>query len=73
MSLSKQKKKVDFENRQFNKDWTEKYAYIETPEGKPLCLLCTKVNAVSKEYNLRRHFKTTHEKFDEEYPPGTDF
>lgn len=46
--------------------------YIETPEGKPLCLLCNTVNAVAKDYNLRRHFTTTHEKFDDNFPPGSD-
>ena len=73
MSLSKLKKrKVDTENRQFNNEWTEKYAYIETPEGKPMCLLCNQINAVAKEYNLRRHFNTTHDKFDANYLPGSD-
>lgn len=73
MALATQKKrKVDSENRQFKKEWTDKYMYIETPEGKPLCLLCNTVNAVAKDYNLKRHFTTTHGKFDENYPLGSD-
>ena len=37
-----------------------------------MCLLCNEVNAVAKEYNLRRHYTTTHETFDANYPPGSD-
>ena len=72
MALSTLKKrKVDLENRQFKKEWTEKYVHVETPDGKPMCLLCNTVSAVAKEYNVRRHF-ATHDTFDDQNPPGSD-
>lgn len=71
MSLSTiKKRKVDSENRQFNNEWTEKYAFI-TVDVNPVCLICNECLAVCKEYNLRRHFKTTHANFDATFPPGS--
>uniref|UniRef100_A0A8C5ET12 HAT C-terminal dimerisation domain-containing protein n=1 Tax=Gouania willdenowi TaxID=441366 RepID=A0A8C5ET12_GOUWI len=71
MSLSTLKKrKVDSENRQFNNEWTEKYAFIAV-DANPVCLICNECLAVSKEYNLRRHFNTTHAKFNTTFPPGS--
>lgn len=71
MSLSTLKKrKVDSENRQFNKEWTEKYVFISV-NGNPVCLICNECLAVCKEYNLRRHFKTTHANFDATFPLGS--
>ena len=71
MSLSTLKKrKVDSENRQFNSAWTEKYVFIAV-SAKPVCLICNECLSVCKEYNLRRHFKTTHANFDATFPPGS--
>ncbi len=73
MSLSTLKKrKLDTENCQFNNNWTEKFVFIETAEGKPMCLLYTECISVSKEYNLRRHFNTKHPNFNINYPLGSD-
>lgn len=70
MSLSTLKKrKVDSENRQFNNEWTEKYAFIAAPN--PVCLICNESLAVCKEYNLRRHFSTAHANFNATFPPGS--
>lgn len=71
MSLSTLKKrKVDSENRLFNKEWTEKYLFIAA-SGKPVCLICNECLSVCKEYNLRRHFKTTHANFNDTFPPDS--
>lgn len=71
MSLSTQRKrKVDSENRQFNSEWTDKYAFIAV-NAKPVCLICNECIAVCKDFNLRRHFKTAHAKFDTSFPPGS--
>ena len=35
--------------------------------GKPLCLVCKKVIAVMKEYNVKQHFETQHKIQYEEY------
>lgn len=55
------KRKVDSDKRVFHESWTNKYFFIES-NGNPLCLICHKSIAVLKEYNLRRHFDTNHEK-----------
>lgn len=71
MSLSTLKKrKVDSENRQFNNEWTEKYAFIAV-DANPVCLICNECLAVCKEYNLRRHHNTTHANFNATFPPGS--
>lgn len=71
MSLSTLKKrKVDSENRQFNNEWTEKYAFIAV-DANPVCLICNECLAVCKEYNLRRHFNTTHANFNATFPPDS--
>lgn len=72
MSLSTLKKrKVDSENRQLNSEWTEKYLFISVCM-RPVCLLCNESISVCKEYNLKRHFKTTHANFDTAFPLGSD-
>lgn len=72
MSLSTLKKrKVDAENRQFNSEWTEKYLFTSVC-ARPVCLLCSECISVCKEYNLRRHFKTSHANFDTTFPLGSD-
>lgn len=49
------KRKVDSENRQFNDEWTEKYAFIAV-DANPVRLICHECLAMLNEYNLRRHF-----------------
>uniref|UniRef100_A0A8P4GNU0 SPIN-DOC-like zinc-finger domain-containing protein n=1 Tax=Dicentrarchus labrax TaxID=13489 RepID=A0A8P4GNU0_DICLA len=60
---------IDSENRQFNNEWTEKYAFIAV-DANPVCLICNECLAVCK-YNLRRHFKTTHANFYATFPRGS--
>lgn len=59
--LSK-KRKVDAECRIFQERW--KYFFWEVG-GKPVCLICSQQVAVSKEYNIRRHYETHQEKYNE--------
>lgn len=72
MSLSTLKKrKTDNESRQFKSEWTEKYLFV--PVGaKPVCLLCNESISVTKEYNLRRHFKAMHSSFETTFPSGSN-
>ncbi|KAJ8363603.1 hypothetical protein SKAU_G00124340 [Synaphobranchus kaupii] len=70
LHFKKKKRKFDSENRQFNNEWTEKYLFIDV-SGKPVCLICNECLSVCKEYNLRRHFKTTHANFDATFPPDS--
>ena len=53
------KRKVDFENRGFNKYWEDKYMFVEY-DGRPTCLVCAGSVAVAKEFNIRRHYETKH-------------
>ena len=55
------KRKIDEEHRIFKKEWTSKYLFTEF-ENKAICLVCKECIAVFKEYNLKRHFSTKHEK-----------
>lgn len=53
------KRKVDFECRAFNKQWTHDYFMIDN-NNKALCLICNETVAVLKEFNVRRHYETKH-------------
>ncbi|KAL0149128.1 hypothetical protein M9458_055560 [Cirrhinus mrigala] len=75
MALSKtMKRKVDVENRSFNDDWTEKYAFIMPTfrNASPVCLICSETVAVAKEYNLHRHHNTKHSNFKVSYPEQSE-
>ena len=51
MALSKaMKRKVDTENRSFNDEWTEKYAFFMPTfrNALPVCLIYTETVAVAK-------------------------
>lgn len=66
MLLSKPKRKVDSEHRQFQERWTSQYFFVEFC-GNAICLICKEKLAVFKEYNLRRHYSTKHSEHDEKY------
>ncbi|XP_076817402.1 general transcription factor II-I repeat domain-containing protein 2-like [Clavelina lepadiformis] len=55
------KRKVSEENREFNSTWEERYFFANS-NGKPQCLVCLQVISVPKEFNLKRHYSTMHEK-----------
>ena len=58
--MATRKRKVDDECRIFNKEWGEKYFFVETNDQKASCLICNESVAVMKEYNIRRHYETNH-------------
>ncbi|XP_049328031.1 SCAN domain-containing protein 3-like [Astyanax mexicanus] len=75
MALSKNlKRKVESENRIFNEEWTEKYAFILPSflNAKPTCLICNEGVSACKEYNIRRHHETKHANFKVAFPPKTE-
>lgn len=50
MSLSKGvKRKVDNDNRTYEEKWRDNFGFTN---GKPMCLICNKVVAVCKGYNV---------------------
>ncbi|KAJ8896783.1 hypothetical protein PR048_002128, partial [Dryococelus australis] len=64
MSVQSRKRKVDIEYHVFNDKWCVEYFVIEKTI-KALCVICNKLIAVLKEYNIRLHYKTKHdENFD---------
>ncbi|XP_046863687.1 EPM2A-interacting protein 1-like [Xenia sp. Carnegie-2017] len=60
MSASK-KRKIDDEKRIFNKDWSNKYFVVQNNQG-AVCVICQTTIAIMKEYNIKRHYTTTHAK-----------
>lgn len=58
---STNKRKIDVENREFQERWEFDYLFILN-KGKPQCLECLQTIAVCKEYNLKRHYQSMHEK-----------
>ena len=56
----KKKRKIDYECRQFQDEWSLKYFFIKSAY-KALCVICHEAIAVLKEYNLHRHYQTKHQ------------
>ncbi|CAG4957204.1 unnamed protein product [Parnassius apollo] len=78
MALSKPStSKIKDNSHTFNEEWEPKYFFTKSKARKPVCLICSATVAVAKKYNLERHFKQNHAKFEKEYPVGsalrTDF
>uniref|UniRef100_A0A8C5R3N4 SPIN-DOC-like zinc-finger domain-containing protein n=1 Tax=Leptobrachium leishanense TaxID=445787 RepID=A0A8C5R3N4_9ANUR len=59
-------RKVDGENRSFNPRWEVDYYFIRNRD-KPQCLVCSQTLAVCKEYNVKRHYYSQHEKIYGQY------
>ena len=67
------KRKFDEESRSFKKEWTQQYAFILPPSGlEPLCLICNESAALVNSSNLKRHYDTTHSKFELMYQQKTE-
>ena len=67
------KRKVDGENRQFKKEWTEKCAFILPPTStRPMCLICQETIAVMKISNLKRHYEAKYRNFEETFPLNSE-
>ncbi|GBO01047.1 hypothetical protein AVEN_208070-1 [Araneus ventricosus] len=64
------KKKKTEENREFNQDYTESFAFICNTDDLPTCLICHEKLAHNKKSNLERHFTTKHTQFAGKYPTG---
>jgi len=60
--MASKKRKVDAENRQFNDNWSLKY-FVRNHKGKPQCVICNNVIAVCKEFNIKRHYESTHSEY----------
>ncbi|KAM3838284.1 general transcription factor II-I repeat domain-containing protein 2A-like [Diretmus argenteus] len=72
MSLSKPatgKRKVDDDHRKFQERWELEYFFMEY-RGSPTCLVCKCQLAVTKEFNIRRHYTTLHAEECRNYDGG---
>ena len=58
---------MDSECRVFNKEWTEKYFFIDTGQSKAASLICNETCAVFNEYNIKRHFVAKHKDFSQQF------
>ena len=53
------KRKVDSKNREFKKEWTDKYAFVlPVRSTKPMCFICNETVALVKSGNVKRHYET---------------
>ncbi|GBN71942.1 hypothetical protein AVEN_230163-1 [Araneus ventricosus] len=68
MASGEKKRRTEEENREFNQDWTESFAFICNTDGLPTCLICHEKLAHNKNSNLERHFTTKHTQFAGKFP-----
>lgn len=61
-----QKRKIENENRMFQDRWEDQY-FIAKRGEKLQCLICMQVVSVCKEYNVKRHYTSQHEKSFSKY------
>ena len=70
---SSKRRKVDYENRLFKKEWIDRYALIlPTGSSNPHCLGCSQKIALVKSSNLKRHYESKHSEFERIYKQGTE-
>lgn len=72
MASTKKKRRTEEEHREFNRDWTESFAFICNSDGLPTCLICHEKLAHNKKSNLERHFTKKHTQFASKYPAGEE-
>lgn len=72
MASTKKKRRTEEEHREFNRDWTESFAFICNSDGLPTCLICHENLAHNKKSNLERHFTKKHTQFASKYPAGEE-
>ncbi|XP_069582815.1 general transcription factor II-I repeat domain-containing protein 2-like [Ranitomeya imitator] len=65
-----QKKKRSY-SYSFHEEWEEQYLFTHFRD-KCICLICQATVSIGKKCNVERHYTTTHKKFDQEYPKGTN-
>jgi len=53
------KRKIEDENRKFQEKWEEMY-FFHKVKDRIQCLICHQTVAAAKEFNLKRHYNTTH-------------
>lgn len=64
--MSSQKRKITDEHRIYNDRWESDYL-ITNNNNKLQCIVCMQVISVPKEYNVKRHYTTLHQKKFQQY------
>uniref|UniRef100_A0A8C4T636 HAT C-terminal dimerisation domain-containing protein n=1 Tax=Erpetoichthys calabaricus TaxID=27687 RepID=A0A8C4T636_ERPCA len=75
MATSCKRRKIDQENRSFQKSWTEDFFFIlpDQPNARPMCIIYQETVSVIKSSNVKRHFETKHaEYYNANYPPKSE-
>ena len=68
--MASKKRKIEEENREFQKEWTESFAFISSSAGLTFCLICREKFSNNRKSNLEKHFLKKHTTFAEKYPVG---
>lgn len=61
VSTLNKKRKIDDEGRKFQERWELNYFCVQV-NNKITCLICKEIISVTKEYNIKRHYSSNHEK-----------
>ena len=70
---SSKRKKVDYENRLFKKEWVDRYAFILLTDRSNLhCLVRSQKIALLKSSNLKWHYESKHSEFERIYKQRTE-
>jgi hypothetical protein len=57
------KRKIEDENRNFQEKWRNLY-FVTQAKDKVQCLICLHTISAMKEYNIKRHYETTHKDYE---------
>jgi len=63
-------RKLSDESRMFQEDWEEDYFVVPSQHGLTTCLIC-RCSVILKVYNIARHYKTKHQRYDEIFTRGS--
>lgn len=66
------KRKISEENRTFNEDWADSFAFSFDESWLPVCLIFGEKLANKKCSNVGRQFQNKHKAFAEKYPEGEE-
>uniref|UniRef100_UPI0037E99D8B general transcription factor II-I repeat domain-containing protein 2-like n=1 Tax=Semicossyphus pulcher TaxID=241346 RepID=UPI0037E99D8B len=61
---SRKKRCFGEEKRRFEDKWTKAYFVVPHGSDKVMCLICKQVNAMLKDFNIKRHYNTNHKTYD---------
>jgi len=75
MATSCKQRKIDDENRSFQKSWADDFFFVlpDRHNARPVCIICHEMVRMIKSGNIRQHFETKwDEYYNANYPPKSD-